>query len=48
MVNKNEAEKYKTSGNTHFKNGNYSAAVDQYKLAIENDPANPAYWYVCR
>jgi Flp pilus assembly protein TadD len=46
MVNKVEAEKYKTVGNNHFKNGNYAAAIEQYKLAIEHDPNNPAYWYV--
>ena len=46
MVNKVEAEKYKTVGNNHFKNGKYAAAIEQYKLAIEQDPNNPAYWYV--
>ena len=46
MVNKAEAEKYKTVGNNHFKNGNYAAGIEQYKKAIEHDPNNPAYWYV--
>jgi Flp pilus assembly protein TadD len=44
MVNKVEAEKHKTAGNNYFKNGNYTAAVQQYQLAIDNDPNNPAYW----
>lgn len=48
MVNKVEAEKFKTVGNNHFKNGSYAPAIEQYKLAIEQDPNNPAYWYVVR
>ena len=48
MVNKVEAEKFKTVGNNHFKNGSYAPAIEQYKLAIEQDPNNPAYWYVAR
>jgi tetratricopeptide (TPR) repeat protein len=47
MVNKVDAERYKNAGNTDFKNGKYEAAIAQYKLAVQADPTNPAYWYVC-
>ena len=39
-----QAEKKKNSGNDEFKKGNFAAALEMYKKAIDYDPSNAVYY----
>ena len=39
-----QAEKTKNSGNEDFKKGNFAAALEMYKNAIDYDPSNAVYY----
>lgn len=39
-----EAEEFKNKGNTEFKAGNYTKAIDEYNKAIEANPNEPSYY----
>ncbi len=41
------AEKYKAEGNDHFKAKDYAKAITSYSKAIDTNPTNAIYWYVC-
>ncbi|EPR79800.1 Tetratricopeptide repeat domain containing protein [Spraguea lophii 42_110] len=43
-VDKKLAEEYKEKGNKDFKSGNFKAAVENYSLALENDPNNEIFY----
>ncbi|CAD5115536.1 DgyrCDS4503 [Dimorphilus gyrociliatus] len=44
IVNKEEAEKYKTTGNDFMRTEKYQEAIDSYTKAISFDSTNPVYY----